>query len=150
MERHDELDEAPILRSIAKEDPFVAPQGFFNTFPQAVQQHIQASTTTEREGLLARWSNTLWPRITIGSLAGIAVAAIVWSVWPATDTTPTELALAEPEELLESDVDEDLLYATLYTENDLMAAVALPEDDTEVLAYLENEDLPLDLLIEDL
>ena len=150
MERHDELNESPTLRSIAKEDPFVAPQGFFDTFPQVVQQQIQTRTAAEREGLLARWSDALWPRITIGSLAGIAIVTIVWSVWPTTDTTPTELAQTQPEELHESDVDEDLLYATLYTENDLMAAVALPEDDTEVLAYLENEDLPLDLLIEDL
>lgn len=144
MERHDELNDSPILRSIAKQDPFVTPDGFFDRFPQDVQQRIQ--TGTKR----STWFSTApWPRFAIGSLAAMLIAAVVWSVWPATPVNMDSFASAEPEELLDAGVDEEILFAALAQEEDLMEPVALPDDDAEVLAYLENEDLPLDQLIED-
>ncbi|MBL7952253.1 MAG: hypothetical protein JNM62_11100 [Flavobacteriales bacterium] len=143
QEEHNELKDVPFLRSIAKEDPFVTPQGFFEVFPQNVQQRMQA-LRSERKG----W--TLWPRFAVGSLAAMAIAALLWSLWPTAPVNTEGLATAEPEELLDAGVDEEILFAALAGEEDLMEPVALPDDDVEVLAYLENEDLPLDQLIEDL
>ncbi len=54
------------------------------------------------------------------------------------------------DELLYTDLDVELLYAGTEAETGLMDLVSLPEDDQAVLAYLESEDLPLDLLIEEL
>lgn len=145
MVRNDELNDAPILRSIAQQDPFVTPDGFFERFPQDVQQHIQVATKRHP------WLNVApWPRFAIGSLAAVAIAAGLWSLWPAATMNTDGFATAQPEELLDAGVDEEMLFAALAAEEDLMEPVALPDDDAEVLAYLENEDLPLDQLIEDL
>lgn len=141
-EEHDELSDAPLLRSLAKQDPFVTPSGFFEVFPQTVQQRVHAERSARRG-----WA--LWPRFAVGSLTALVLAALVWSAWP-TEPGDSDLVHAEPEELLDDGVDEELLFSALYEEDALMDPVALPEDDAEVLAYLENEDLPLDELIEDL
>jgi hypothetical protein len=149
MERDDqnELNHAPQLRNRATENPFVVPDGFFDRFPQEVQQRIR---TEARPGRGLRLGGALWPRLAIGSLVAAAMVATVWTVWPAAPLNAHSIASAEPEELLDAGVDEESLYAALAQEEDLMDPVALPNDNAELLAYLENQDLSLDLLIEDL
>lgn len=134
--------EGPLLRSIPKADPFHVPDGFFDKFPQVVQQRVQGVTGTR-----IRTTITWWPRIAIGSLGVLAVVLSVWLVRPASSATP--ILTAEPEELLENGLEEDLLLAAT-AHVDLLEPVALPDDDAVVMAYLENEELPLDLLIEEL
>lgn len=152
MEPHDDtndLSQAPLLRSLGKVDPFRVPNGFFDTFPQQIQQRITAKTNTKARS--GNWlAGPLWPRFALGALAALLIAAGTWLAWPAPDTASVGFASVEPEELLDTGVEDDLLYAALGHEDDLMDPVALSYDDAEVMAYLENENLPLDLLIEDL
>lgn len=145
----DDLKDAPLLRSITQHDPFLVPDGFFDRFPQTVQARIAA------KGPIA-WSNRLalflHPRSVVGSLAVLAIVATTWTLWPSGTVTGTAaLGVAiEPEEVLSSDVDDELLFAALASEEPLLDAVDLPFSDTELEAYLVNEELPLDLLIEEL
>lgn len=145
----DELKDAPLLRSIPRYDPFVVPDGFFERFPQTIQARIAAqrpSSWTDQLALLLR------PRVAIGSLAVLAIVATIWTLWPSGTSTGTAAlgAAVEPEEVLSTEVDDELLFAALASDEPLLDAVELPFSDTELEAYLENEELPLDLLIEEL
>lgn len=145
----DDLKDAPLLRSIPQHDPFVVPDGFFDRFPQAVQARIAAQRP-------ARWSDRLAallrPRVAIGSLALLAIVATTWTLWPSGASKGTSaLGVAvEPEEVLSAEVDDELLFAALASDGPLLDAVDLPLSDSELEAYLGNEELPLDLLIEEL
>lgn len=153
MERHDdpnELNEAPFLRGIGRHDPFVVPEGFFDRFPSQVQHHLLAHA--ERK-VGFRWTGLFersWPRVMAGSALAAALAVLVWLAWPHPKEESTTFAALEPEEVLDEGLDDEILYHTILEEEDLMTTVSLPDDDAEVLAYLENEELPLDLLIEEL
>ncbi|MBL7945054.1 MAG: hypothetical protein JNN32_03250 [Flavobacteriales bacterium] len=146
----DELREAPLLRSLPKEDPFVAPKDFFEFFPHAVQQAAyQVDRERRRHTPLLGDVKPLRFFGSAAALLGLLVAAIV--LWPA--PTPAGPAVAQEwtvDEMLYSDLDVELIYADADIDTDLMDLVSLPEDDQAVLAYLESEDLPLDLLIEEL
>ena len=145
----DELKDAPLLRGIPLHDPFVVPDGFFDRFPQTVQARIaaqQPASWTDRLAALLR------PRRVIGSLAVITIVVTTWTLWPSgTSTGTASLGVAvEPEEVLSNDVDDELLFATLASDGPLLDAIDLPLTDSELEAYLENEELPLDLLLEEL
>lgn len=146
----DELREAPLLRSLPKEDPFVAPKDFFEFFPHAVQQAAyQVDRERRRHTPLLGDVKPLRFFGSAAALLGLLVAAIV--LWPA--PTPAGPAVAQEwtvDEMLYTDLDVELIYADADIDTDLMDLVSLPEDDQAVLAYLESEDLPLDLLIEEL
>ncbi len=145
----DDLKDAPLLRSIPQHDPFVVPDGFFDRFPQTVQARIAAQQPTS-------WSDRLVamlrPRVWVGAVAVLAIVATTWSLWPTGTPSATSAhgVAIEPEELLSTDVDDELLFAALASDEPLLDAVDLPLSDTELEAYLENEELPLDLLIEEL
>lgn len=145
----DDLKDAPLLRSIPQHDPFVVPDGFFDRFPQTVQAGIAAQTSASWSDRLAA---VLRPRVVIGSLAGLAIVATTWTLWPSeiSDGTAALGVAVEPEEVLSTEVDDELLFAALMSDEPLLDAVDLPLSDTELEAYLENEELPLDLLIEEL
>lgn len=146
----DELREAPLLRSLPKEDPFVAPKDFFEFFPHTVQQAAyQVDRERRRHTPLLGDVKPLRFFGSAAALLGLLVAAIV--LWPA--PTPAGPAVAQEwtvDEMLYTDLDVELIYADADIDTDLMDLVSLPEDDQAVLAYLESEDLPLDLLIEEL
>ncbi|MBX2972574.1 MAG: hypothetical protein KF797_05690 [Flavobacteriales bacterium] len=153
MQQHDEHDEltgAPTLRSLPRKNPFVVPEGFFDRFPHAVQQQaIEAQRTAGRGWhLFGRVPPT---RLVLGGVAALAVAIASWTFWPA---SPDEPGIAEvpwtSEELLHGGYDVELLYTELHPDLVEMDVVALPDDDATVLAYLEGQNLPLDLLIEQL
>jgi hypothetical protein len=148
--RTDDLHEAPLLRSIAKEDPFVAPKDFFEFFPHTVQQvAYQADREQRRRPTLFGELSPL--RLFGGAVAILAVVITVIVAWPTfTSTSPDLAAEWTVEEMLYTDLDIELLYADSVPGSDLMDVVSLPDDDQAVLAYLESEDLPLDLLIEEL
>ena len=145
----DELMDAPLLRSIPQHDPFVVPDGFFDRFPQAVQERIAAQAPISWSDRLAAM---LRPRVVVGSLAAIAIVATTWMLRPAAPSGSTiSLGVAvEPEEVLSNEVDDELLFAALNSNEPLLDAVDLPLSDAELEAYLENEELPLDLLMEEL
>lgn len=145
----DELKDATLLRGIPQHDPFVVPDGFFDRFPQTVQARIAAQRPTTWTDRLA---GLLRPRIAISGLAVLAIVATTWTLWPSGPSAGTAAlgAAVEPEEVLSADVDDELLFAALDGDEPLLDAVELPLSDTELEAYLENEELPLDLLIEEL
>ena len=145
----DDLKDAPLLRSIPQHDPFVVPDGFFDRFPQTVQARIAAQRPTAWTDRLAA---LLQPRLAIGSLAVLAIVATTWMLWPSGPSVGTTSlgAAVEPEEVLSADVDDELLFAALASDEPLLDAIELPLSDAELEAYLENEELPLDLLIEEL
>lgn len=147
--QHDDLDEAPILRSLRREEPFMTPPGFFEELPARVQQRILAEV---RPSTVALW----WSRLRIPAatmLALVLVAAIVW--WPRSGTLETPDALIADMELQGSELDRlelddhDLMAA--YGEDpDLYSEVGHGLGSDELTAYLLNEDLSLDQLIEEL
>lgn len=153
MEHSDEpneLTDAPFLRSVAKSDPFVVPEGFFDRFPHTVQQQaLSGNRGSERS--VPGWQRLLRPALAIASIALVATAALLWMERP--EATPAPVAEDthwSESDLLHADMDVELLYTEFHPEADLMDVVHLPKDDDAVLAYLDNEDLPLDLLIEEL
>ena len=147
---NDELHDAPLLRGIAKQDPFVAPKDFFEFFPHSVQQAAY-QVDRERRRRTPLFGEVSPLRLFGGAAAFLAVIIVVIISWPTqTPPSPTMAADWTVDELLYTDLDVELLYAGTEAETGLMDLVSLPEDDQAVLAYLESEDLPLDLLIEEL
>ena len=147
--QHDELEEAPILRSLHRKAPFVTPSRFFDELPARVQQRILEEA---RPRPAAIW----WTHVRISAatmLALVLVAAIVW--WPRSGTLETPDALIADMELQGSELDRlelddhDLMAA--YGEDpDLYSEVGHGLGSDELTAYLLNEDLSLDQLIEEL
>jgi hypothetical protein len=150
-DEHDELKGAPLLRSIPPHDPFVAPDGFFDRFPHTVQAHI-ATSKRRPAWQLAMGLPAL--RLAFGSAVVAGVAALVWSLWPAAPVEPIAEVpppSTEADALLLESMDDDLLLEAWDTgDAPALEEVDLPLDEDELLAYLENEDIPLDLLIEEL
>lgn len=150
FDNNDELRDAPTLRSIPKVDPFVVPDGFFDSFPQLMQQRI-----ADEHARKARWSLSLpeWVvKPAFGVLAMAAVAALVWTCWPAADpvTEPVQLSAYETPEHVTDDLEADDIYAALSANDPLLAEADLAFTDEELAEYIEREELPLDLLIEEL
>ena len=150
-DEHDALNEAPTLRGLAKHDPFVVPDRFYEQFPHAVQQRISVERPTQRS-----WSGGLFRvprlRVFIGSVALLAIVVTAWLTRPAPAPAPLAAVAVniEPEEILHEDVDTEMLFTVLDEEDGALNTLGLSADEEELLAYLENEDLPLELLIEDL
>lgn len=155
MERHDQPDElrdAPILRGLSKDDPFAVPDGFFDRFPHAMQAHIAHREAGGVTRTTAWWSALLLPR-SIAAMAMIsALVLVAWQIWPTTEEPAVlaETAAIEPEELPWTAVNSDMLYETLGEEGFSSVPMDLPTDTDVLFAYLENEDLDLDLLTEEL
>lgn len=143
-----ELGEAPILRSLRGTDPFVVPESFFDTFPHAVQQRALATAAPRS---VSPWRRILRPALAMGAVALIAIIGLRWPASaPLEDPAPLAVQDWTPEDLVRSGVDIRSVQTLLGPEESQMDVIELPDDDHAVIAYLENEDLPLDLLIEEL
>ncbi|MBK8497963.1 MAG: hypothetical protein IPL52_03890 [Flavobacteriales bacterium] len=150
---HDELKDAPFLRSLPKVDPFVAPDGFFDRFPSTVQARIAMRPSAMV--VLREWM----ARSTVAArFAGIAavVAVIVTAFYftlrqgPTSESTVVaELAIAPTEIDLDA-MDESDLYVLLDEAPEPFSQAVDGLSHEELAAYLEHEELPLDLLIEQL
>ena len=142
----DELKDAPILRSLHREDPFIVPSQFFDRFPAHVQQRIGR---VETPPLFS------WARLRIPAAAALAVAVLAilfWrptSVQPSLPVTPMEVASVPYDTDIYELNDHELMAA--YSEYpDLYTEVGHGFGSDELTAYLLNEDLSLDQLIEEL
>lgn len=150
FDNNDELRDAPTLRGIPKVDPFVVPDGFFDRFPQQMQQRIAAEQARR-----ARWSMGL-PMWTVkpafGALALVAVVVLAWALWPSTDPAiaPTQLAAYETPDHLTDDLEAEDIYAALSADDPLLAEADLGLTNEELAEYIDREELPLDLLMEEL
>ncbi|MBK9175912.1 MAG: hypothetical protein IPM46_06145 [Flavobacteriales bacterium] len=143
---YDPLDEAPILRAIPKEAPFVVPVGFFDRFPTQVQAAVaRPQQTTVWMRLLAH----RWSRPAFGAVVGLA---LVGGVLLLNRTAPTPMADAS-ESTATWYLDDDLrndseLLAELQSTNG-SPGVQHDLDLDELTAYLvDHNDLPLDLITE--
>ena len=141
-----ELSEAPQLRAIPKVDPFVVPEGFFERFPQ----QVKAEATRER----MPWA-LFGPPLRLARLAGVltlvAVAVLAWKNW----STPVDMRTAMTEPTLETDLlameelSSDQLYSLMAEDPAPFTHVDPELGADQLIAYLEEEDLPLDILVEE-
>lgn len=145
-----EFDDAPLLGSIPKLDPFVVPDGFFDQFPHQVQSNILLAQ--ERNTRMA-WMQFLFKPALIGSFSVVVLALLGWWAWQPAEQQPTaaqhEIA-REAEFLMVEDIEEPELYALFASSDNTMADVDLSLDDDVLIDYLENEDLSLYFLTEEL
>lgn len=143
----DELRDAPLLSKLRGSDPFVTPEGFFERFPQEVQQRIRSR---ERGG----WS--LRPKFrpvwVIGTtVMGLLMAVLVLLREPTSPTLQAREELpAMPDELVLDSWDDDQLLAEIVSEEGTVTGVAHDLDAEELAAYIEQEELPIDLILEEL
>ena len=150
---YDELKDAPTLRSIPKVAPFVVPDGFFEQFPHALQARI-----VQRRSPWARFNQWIGdlsiPLRIAGATAVVAVIASAFffalsSVPKVDEPLVAEITIA-PTDLDIADVDEAELLAMMDDDAALLGDASASFSADEMAAYLENEELPLDLLIEEL
>lgn len=150
IDNNDELRDAPTLRSIPKVDPFVVPDGFFDRFPQQMQQRIAAEHV---RGTRWSWGLPIWAvKPAFGALTLFAVIILAWTLWPTKDTAVDSAQLATYETLdhVTDDLEADDIYAALSTDDPLLAEADLGLTGDELAEYIEREELPLDLLMEEL
>ena len=149
----DGLEETPLLRGLPKTDPFVAPDGFFDQFPASVKQRIAHGAKR------SRWSDLFpfhWLNWQVALLAGmLVVGLVVWSLRPsAGPALDPSLALdapeAMPDELNMDDLDDSEIWAMYANDPDLLTSVGHGFDAEELEAYVLNQELPVELLIEEL
>lgn len=143
----DPLNEAPLLRSLkGAADPFVVPDGFFHRFPHTVQQRVVKKETGFESGI--------WLKRLALSIGVIAVVVAVWWALPVPDPSKMdpindELVLdVSPQEL---PVDETIVW-DVYADADrpLFGEVMLELNENELYAYLEYENVDVELLMEEL
>lgn len=145
-DEHDELTGAPTLDSLPRTDPFVVPDGFFDQFPHAVQQQAIGSERKAEHGWFLPTT-----KLVLGGVAVLVVAVVSWTLWPISAKAPSTADIHWTSgELLDGGYDVELLYTELHPDLIEMDVVALPEDDEIVLSYLADQNLPLDLLSEQL
>jgi hypothetical protein len=145
----DELRDAPLLSKLRGSDPFVTPEGFFERFPQEVQQRIRSR---ERSG----WS--LRPMFRPAWVIGTTVAVLMLTVFmvlrePTTTLLKTELTEEPawmPDELLVDTWNADQLLAEIAAEEGTVTGVAHDLNAEELAAYIEHDELPIDLILEEL
>ncbi len=143
---HDPLNEAPLLRSLKDAPvPFLVPDGFFDRFPHAVQERVVEKGTS---------IDGIWLRRLALFMGVIAVVLAVWLAVPVSDRSIAdpindELVLdVSPQEL---PVNETLVW-DVYADSDqpLFGNVLLELDEHELYAYLEHENVDVELLMEEL
>lgn len=150
---HDPLQDAPLLRSIRREDPFRVPDGFFERFPHLVQERINQQPPE----LFGRFRIALVRRSMTFASVVLVIGVVAWLVARSPDMQPTTKDLVHrtefdiaPEELfLVGDGDISLL-EDLDPSAELLSEVGTGLSDDELVAYLEQDDLPVELLIEEL
>ncbi len=135
--RHDTdpLSEAPLLRAIPKEDPFTAPEGFFDRFPMQVQSAIAQRKAAP---WWSRWMSEAPARRIGWSMAAAALVAVVWFVRPAAADTAmtTGVALTDADWVL---ADRELL-AELASEGEPIPGIQHDLTADELAAYLQAHD----------
>jgi hypothetical protein len=140
----DPLKEAPQLRSLkGRPEPFIAPPGFFDRFPHMVQDRIVVQKAGPSRGV---WLKRL--------ALSIGVVAMVFAIWralpnsdrPIEDAFNAGLVLdISPQEL---PMDEALVWE-VYADADrpLFGEVTLELEEHELYAYLEHENVDVELLM---
>lgn len=153
MENHeqDPLEDAPLLRSIPRTDPFVVPEGFFEQFPHRVQAAVTRPPSL-RTRLSDVWA-ALHPAIRV---AGLGLALVLVALPFLMDRrSDIDDAIAEVptgkmdavDALLD---DDEALLAALAVDEDAFSAVGQGISDEELAAFVEQQELPLEFIAEEL
>lgn len=147
MERPDPTDlrhTAPLLHGIAKGDPFVVPDGFFERFPHQVQGLV----AKPRQRAFLPWKRAA---IALPLLVLLGIGIFRWADDGPTDgTSPAALAL-DATDLSDADLEEADLHELFLATNDTVspwASIGLDLSDSEFLAYAEHEGIDLSELID--
>jgi hypothetical protein len=138
----DALNDAPLLRSLkGAPDPFIVTEGFFERLPHAVQAKVARKRV---------WYEVLSVKHVVAAMAFVAVVLAVWWALPraeeALNGTYAELDLdVHPDELLV----QDHLVWDVYADpgQPLFGEVLLELDERELFAYLEHENVDVELLM---
>lgn len=154
MEPHnepDELKDAPLLRSIPRTDPFVVPEGFFERFPHQVQARIAA----QRRSGLHEWIADRRLVLRFAGAAAVLILVATAAFFALQGTAPVNDQIAEgitiaPYEIDPGMIDEADLIDLIGDGPELMAEAGAGFSQAELAAYITHEELPLDLLIEEL
>jgi hypothetical protein len=151
MKEHEHMDdplkEAPLLRSLkGASDPFVVSDEFFDRFPHIVQARLVKKQIAVARGI---WSKRL-----ALSLGVIAIIFALWWALPVSERSiedPINVQLVldvSPQELL---VDGSMIWDVYaHADQPLFGAVKLDLDENELFAYLEYENVDVELLMEEL
>lgn len=149
----DELHDAPLLKGIPAHDPFVVPEGFFERFPHQVQERMRTPEGSLSRAMRALYGSTLvrWSGAITGILLLAFGASTLLNAPPrAKGDDHASVSSTGPEEPDAGYWSEsELLWYTEGT-TELMAYSGDDVRTEDLLYYLDNEDLPLDLLSEEL
>ncbi|MEM6842964.1 MAG: hypothetical protein AAF632_12115 [Bacteroidota bacterium] len=132
------LDE---LKQKGLQDPFPAPEGYFNDFSQRIQQQINNEAQVEKRKVVQLTSRWYY------AAAAIAILVIaIWLINPLQiNTTPiAEVNQNEVQNLLAEVNEQDLIDYLQMNSVDMISAVSLTEEEQEELleSELESYDLP--------
>lgn len=150
----DPLNDAPLLRSVPRTDPFEVPEGFFDRFPELVMAKVERPLP-----LWLRAWNTWWkahPALRIASIALVIGAfAMPFMNMNGGQGSPDVYAGLETEAVRPDAVealfyDDESLMAALATDDEAFAAVGHGVSDEALAAYVDQQDLPLEQIIEEL
>lgn len=138
---HEELKRlAPTLHRLKGRDPFVVPDGFFERLPHAIQASL-----VEQEASASTWG--IWSRRAVWALPVCAalVVAVFWAMPKETEVDGP--ALAESQHVVWDEFDASEIPATWYADAPGLGATTLELNDSEWLAYWEEQG-SLDLYLE--
>ena len=145
----DPLEEAPILGSLhAAATPFSVPDGFFERFPQQVQ-----SMVIQRQAAQRPVARLLWWGPKVALAAAAVLVAFLGSRFILSEGAPAPVpadayALGSGGVMLGWDDPEVLALVAELPE--LAPRVGEGVDEEALATYLEEEDLPLEMIIEEL
>lgn len=141
-------DNSPFLNSLSKQDPFVVPAGFFERFPKNIGESIAKRPSLFQRLMAGLLMPQFSPQLALGSVITVlALGLVFWLNEPAKDAgIPSGIAhrtAMEPADWQDSE-----LYVLLDGGPDLWAGVSGSISTSELEAFLETEDLDLELLNE--
>ncbi len=129
------------------QDPFPAPEGYFNDFPQRMLQQIEEEAETEKGKVISLSSRWYYAAAAI-----VVLVVAVWLINPfQTDTTPiAETNQNEVQNLLAEVNEQDLIDYLQINSADMISTVSLTEEEQEELleSELESYDLPEDYYLD--
>lgn len=148
----DPLNDAPLLRSVPHTDPFEVPEGFFDRFPQLVMAKVERPQPRWGRAWNA-WSHA-HPALRLAGIA-LIVGALCLPFLDSSPKAPESFAElqqgpAPPDAVEALFYDDESLMAALATDDEAFVAVGHGVSDEALAAYVDQQDLPLELIIEEL
>lgn len=147
----DPLDDAPLLRSIPRTDPFQVPEGFFERFPHQLQSVVKRPRPLRTR--LAEYWYSLHPAF---RMAGVSLVLLLMAL-PfflerpnVSENSLAQTAAAEVDAVDALYYDEESLLAALAADDEAFTAVGQGISDDDLTAYVEQQELPLELIAEEL